>query len=164
MNERSVKCCIYAESLVNMSEGESWGAEVVASVRKFALQNSLEYNGNGQVGSVLGRLLSESPNLRSDAKRLMSIVSEEVENANTMALKEGLDAVRAELERVAPDALEREKHRKIEGLKELPGDTGSVVLRFAPNPNGPLTLGHSRGVVRYRYQSQTSPPSSLSVD
>jgi len=147
VNERSVKCCIYAESLVNMSEGEGWGAEVVASVRKFALQNSLEYNGNGQVGSVLGRLLSESPNLRSDAKRLMSIVSEEVENANTMALKEGLDAVRAELERVAPDALEREKHRKIKGLKELPGDTGSVVLRFAPNPNGPLTLGHSRGVV-----------------
>ena len=101
-------------------------------MRKFALLNSLEYNGNGQVGSVLGRLLSESPNLRSDAKRLMSIVSEEVENANTMALKEGLDAVRAELERVAPDALEREKHRKIEGLKELPGDTGSKRPQIRP--------------------------------
>jgi glutamyl-tRNA synthetase len=45
------------------------------------------------------------------------------------------------------EALEREKHRKAEGLKELPGDTSRVVLRFAPNPNGPLTLGHSRGVV-----------------
>ena len=142
-----MKCCIYSESSVIMSESDGWSAEVVTAVRKFALQNALEYNGEGQSGSVLGRLLSERPELRPEAKRLMGIVSEEVESANAMAMDEGVDAVRAELERSAPDALEREKHRKIEGLKELPGNTSSVVLRFAPNPNGPLTLGHSRGVV-----------------
>jgi len=142
-----VKCCIYAESLVIMSESHGWSPEVVAAVRKFALQNALEYNGEGQAGSVLGRLLAERPELRPEAKRLMSIVSEEVASANAMAVDKGVDAVRAELERSAPDALEREKHRKIEGLKELPGSISSVVLRFAPNPNGPLTLGHSRGVV-----------------
>ncbi len=142
-----MKCCIYSESSVIMSESDGWSAEVVTAVRKFALQNALEYDGEGQSGSVLGRLLSERPELRPEAKRLMGIVSEEVESANAMAMDEGVDAVRAELERSAPDALEREKHRKIEGLKELPGNTSSVVLRFAPNPNGPLTLGHSRGVV-----------------
>ena len=142
-----MKCCIYSESSVIMSESDGWSAEVVTAVRKFALQNALEYYGEGQSGSVLGRLLSERPELRPEAKRLMGIVSEEVESANAMAMDEGVDAVRAELERSAPDALEREKHRKIEGLKELPGNTSSVVLRFAPNPNGPLTLGHSRGVV-----------------
>jgi len=142
-----VKCCIYSESSVIMSESDEWSAEVVTAVRKFALQNALEYDGEGQAGSVLGRLLSERPELRPEAKRLMGIVSGEVERANAMAMDEGVDAVRAELERSAPDALEREKHRKIEGLKELPGNTSSVVLRFAPNPNGPLTLGHSRGVV-----------------
>ena len=142
-----MKCCIYSESSVIMSESDEWSAEVVTAVRKFALQNALEYDGEGQAGSVLGRLLSERPELRPEAKRLMGIVSGEVERANAMAMDEGVDAVRAELERSAPDALEREKHRKIEGLKELPGNTSSVVLRFAPNPNGPLTLGHSRGVV-----------------
>ena len=142
-----MKCCIYSESSVIMSESDGWSAEVVTAVRKFALQNALEYGGEGQAGSVLGRLLSERPELRPEAKRLMGIVSGEVERANAMAMDEGVDAVRAELERSAPDALEREKHRKIEGLKELPGNTSSVVLRFAPNPNGPLTLGHSRGVV-----------------
>ena len=142
-----MKCCIYSESSVIMSESDEWSAEVATAVRKFALQNALEYDGEGQAGSVLGRLLSERPELRPEAKRLMGIVSGEVERANAMAMDEGVDAVRAELERSAPDALEREKHRKIEGLKELPGNTSSVVLRFAPNPNGPLTLGHSRGVV-----------------
>ena len=96
---------------------------------------------------MLGRLLSEKPDLRPEAKRLMEIVAYEVSAANTLAQADGLDAVRAELEQSAPDALEREKHRKAEGLKELPGDTSAVVLRFAPNPNGPLSLGHSRGVV-----------------
>ena len=34
-----------------------------------------------------------------------------------------------------------------ESRLSLPGDTKGVVMRFAPNPNGPLTLGHARGVV-----------------
>ena len=55
--------------------------------------------------------------------------------------------VRAELEGIDPEALERQRHKKKEGLRDLPGDTSNVVLRFAPNPNGPLTIGHSRGVV-----------------
>ncbi|MBM3308804.1 MAG: glutamate--tRNA ligase [Candidatus Altiarchaeales archaeon] len=29
----------------------------------------------------------------------------------------------------------------------LKGDTSKVVMRFAPNPNGPPTLGHARGIV-----------------
>jgi glutamyl-tRNA synthetase len=29
----------------------------------------------------------------------------------------------------------------------LPGDTSGVVMRFAPNPNGPPTLGHARGII-----------------
>ena len=95
-----------------MVDSDGWSAEVVAAVRKFSLQNALEYDGAGQAGSVLGRLLSEKPELRTEAKRLMGIVSEEVAAANTLALEEGIDAVRAELERSAPEALEREKHSK----------------------------------------------------
>ncbi|MFH1403114.1 MAG: glutamate--tRNA ligase [Candidatus Altiarchaeota archaeon] len=30
---------------------------------------------------------------------------------------------------------------------KLPGDPEGAVMRFAPNPNGPLTIGHARGVV-----------------
>ncbi|MFH0860083.1 MAG: glutamate--tRNA ligase [Candidatus Altiarchaeota archaeon] len=29
---------------------------------------------------------------------------------------------------------------------KLPGDTSNVVMRFAPNPNGPPTIGHARGI------------------
>ena len=88
-----------------MAESDGWSADVVAAVRKFALQNALEYHGAGQAGSVLGRLLSERADLRPEAKRLMGIVANEVSAANALAQADGLDAVRAELERSAPDAL-----------------------------------------------------------
>lgn len=130
-----------------MADSDDWDSDIVAAVRKYALQNAVEYTGQGQAGSVLGRLLSEREDLRSMAKQLRDLVETEVVAANSLAESNGIEYVREELARTAPEALEREKHRKAEGLRELPGDTSRVILRFAPNPNGPLTLGHSRGVV-----------------
>lgn len=147
MSTRSVKCCFSAVSPGIMADSGGWDPDIVAAVRKYALQNAVEYAGQGQAGSVLGRLLSEREDLRRKAKQLRDLIETEVTAANSLAESHGIEHVRKELERTAPEALEREKHRKAEGLKELPGDTSRVVLRFAPNPNGPLTLGHSRGVV-----------------
>ena len=124
-----------------------WAREIEFIVRKYALQNSLEYNGKGKSGSVLGRILSERTDLREKARSLKKLVEEEVEEANKIAKNQGLEVVKEILEELAPDALVRKKQVKNTGLKELPGDTSAVILRFAPNPNGPLSLGHSRGVI-----------------
>ncbi len=132
----------------NMSESGAWGEDIVQAVRKYALQNSVEYNGQGKEGSVLGRLLSEMQELRPRAKELRELVRLHVIEANRIASEEGVDAVRKILEDSNPEALHREKQKKRVGLPDLPNSVrGKVTLRFAPNPNGPLTLGHSRGVV-----------------
>jgi len=130
-----------------MGDAEGFGPEDIQTVRKYALQNAIEYDGKGKSGSVLGRVLAERSDLRPHAKRLMNLIDFEVEQANSLANQEGLEVVRTELEGIDPGALKRERHKKKEGLRELPGDTSKVVLRFAPNPNGPLSIGHSRGVV-----------------
>ncbi len=142
-----VKCNPCPVKTVGMSQEVDWGSEVSLTVRKYALQNSIEYNGKGESGSVLGRVLSEREDLRSRAKELLQLVKEEVRSANFLFEEKGSKEVVSELEAIDPEALEREKHKKAEGLKDLPGDTSQVVLRFAPNPNGPLSIGHSRGVV-----------------
>ena len=130
-----------------MPATDDWGADIIATVRKYALQNAVEYNGKGQVGSVLGRLLSERADLRSRAKELKSLVMNEVDAANELADKEGVEAARTALSATNPEALSRQKQQKRIGLKPLPNAIkGAVILRFAPNPNGPLTLGHARGV------------------
>ena len=125
-----------------------WDLATVETVRKYAMQNTLEYNGQGQSGSVLGRLLGERADLRPHAKSLRTLVEKEVQAANQMAQNQGLESVREVLAASNPDALERQKQQKRIGLKPLPNAIeGEVILRFAPNPNGPLTIGHSRGVV-----------------
>jgi len=129
-----------------MADSE-WDLETIATVRKYAMQNTVEYDGAGQAGSVLGRLLGERADLRARARDLKSLVEAEVNAANEMASTSGVDAVREALAASNPEALERQKQQKRIGLKPLPNATeGEVILRFAPNPNGPLTIGHARGV------------------
>lgn len=131
-----------------MSEERKWDSDIENIVRKYALQNSLEYNGEGKSGSVLGRIMSERKDLRKLAKILKNYVEEEVERANSLAKENGTEYIRELLTKENPDALIRKKQVRREGLPELKNaEKGKVVLRFAPNPNGPLTIGHSRGVV-----------------
>ena len=106
-----VKCHLCLVKSIRMNEPHDWDSDVIGVVRKYALQNAVEYDGKGRSGSVLGRLLSERKDLRQIASELMVLVDAEVSAANSMAASQGVDAVRAELERSAPEALEREKHQ-----------------------------------------------------
>ena len=126
---------------------DAWDDETILTVRKYALQNALEYDGAGQVGSTLGRLLAERQDLRSRAKDLSSIVRDEVSRANSLIHSEGAASVRILIEGIDPEAVQRTKQTKREGLKPLENISDEIVLRFAPNPNGPLSIGHARGVV-----------------
>ena len=131
-----------------MPDEDEWGPGIFSAIRKYALQNAVEYNGSGKSGSVLGRLLSEFPELRTNAKELVPMISKQVDEANMLANNHGLDYVKEILEETNPEALNREKQKKRVGLPDLEVNNGKgVILRFAPNPNGPLSIGHSRGVV-----------------
>ena len=74
-----------------MSEEHKWGSDIENIVRKYALQNSLEYNGEGKCGSVLGRIMSERKDLRKQAKILKNYVEEEVKKANSLAKENGTE-------------------------------------------------------------------------
>ena len=64
-------------------------------------------------------------------------------------LRQGLEHIQSILEAEAAHLLEgRQKQEKREGLPELKNVDGKKpVFRFAPNPNGPLSFGHARGIV-----------------
>ena len=131
-----------------MVDEDEWGPGIFSAIRKYALQNAVEYNGSGKSGSVLGRLLSEFPELRGNAKDLVPIISMQVDEANMLANNHGLGHIREILKETNPEALKREKQKKKVGLPDIEVTDGKeVILRFAPNPNGPLSIGHSRGVV-----------------
>ena len=117
-------------------------------IRHLALQNSLQYDGKGQAGSVISRIMGSRADLRQYGKFIAPLVGKAVGEANAMAASDGLDAIQAILESEAPHLLEKKVQTRREGLPELPNlDNRKPVLRFAPNPNGPLSFGHSRGLV-----------------
>ena len=122
--------------------------ETLDLIRHLALQNSYQYDGKGQAGSVISRIMGSRADLRPHGKHVAPLVAKEVAKANALAQSEGLDSIREILENEAPDLLERKVQTRREGLPELPNLNGrKPVLRFAPNPNGPLSFGHSRGLV-----------------
>lgn len=123
-------------------------AETAKTIRHYALQNAIEYEGKGQAGSVIGRLMGERSDLRQHGRYISPIVAKAVLQANELAQEEGLEVLMDILETEAPHLLEKRVKERREGLPELPNAVkGKVVLRFAPNPNGPLSFGHGRGVV-----------------
>ena len=79
--------------------------------------------------------------------KFAQLAAKEVADANALASQEGLEHIQAILQNEAPEMLEKKVHTRREGLPDLPNLKGKPVLRFAPNPNGPLSFGHSRGLV-----------------
>ena len=105
-----------------MADSE-WDTETVATVRKYAMQNAVEYAGAGQAGSVLGRLLGERSDLRARARDLKALVEAEVE-------ADGL-AKHADEESL-PEARE-ERESETEDEKSLVGEhEPQVVQRIIP--------------------------------
>ncbi|MDP6870338.1 MAG: glutamate--tRNA ligase [Candidatus Poseidoniaceae archaeon] len=122
--------------------------EISDLIRHLALQNSLQYDGKGQAGSVMSRIMGNREDLRAHGKEIAPIVAKEVGTANQLASDNGLNSIEEILQNEAPHLLEKKIQTRREGLPDLPNlNNRKPVLRFAPNPNGPLSLGHSRGLV-----------------
>jgi glutamyl-tRNA synthetase len=111
---------------------------------KYALQNAVRYGGKATEGPVVSKVFGERPDLRQRAKEVVEIVKKVVQKVNSMSLEEQ----RKELETKFPELLEEKKVEEKKGLPPLPGvKEGSLVVRFAPNPDGPLHLGNARAAV-----------------
>ncbi len=120
-------------------------AEIRDLIEKYALQNAVKYRAAPNAGAVMGKLMGEHPELRAKAKEVSPLVREvlaEVERGSPQEWQKRLEAL-------APELLEELTLRKEpeKGLPALEGAEGGAVMRFAPNPNGPPTLGSARGII-----------------
>lgn len=115
-----------------------------ALARKYALQNAVRFGGKVDPKALSGKILGERADLRPRARDLMPILSQVAEEISALSP----EAQRRELEALDPGLLEKKVVEQRTGLRRLPNDeVPQIVMRFAPNPNGPATLGHSRGMV-----------------
>ncbi|MCJ7445561.1 MAG: glutamate--tRNA ligase [Methanotrichaceae archaeon] len=119
--------------------------EIRALIEKYALQNAIKYNATPNAGAVMGKLMGEHKELRSQAKDISPIMQYILVEVNKMAPEEW----KKRLELIAPQLLDELLERKepTKGLPPLEGAENGVVMRFAPNPNGPPTIGSARGII-----------------
>lgn len=110
-------------------------------ILRHALKNAVLHDGKADVKAVMNKVIGDKP--KADRKKLASEVKKIVVDVN----KKSIAVQKKELLKIWPDALEK----KPEKPKELPALLGAVkgkvVLRFAPNPNGAMTLGAARGLI-----------------
>jgi len=109
---------------------------------RHALINALEHDGKADLQAVLGRVLSENPELRNKIKEIIPIIREVVEEINYKPMEE----IKRMFEDLGITIKKKEKVEKV--LPELnKTKKGKSVFRLAPYPSGPLHIGNARMVL-----------------
>jgi len=106
--------------------------------RKYALRNAVEHGGECNPGAVIGKIFAEEEfENKGEVTQTAQKVCQEV---NELSLEEQEE----ELEDYEFDIPEKKEHDPIPDLDV--DEDEEVVVRFAPNPNGPPHIGHARGM------------------
>ena len=117
--------------------------DIEETIYKYALTNAVEHSNQCQTGSVIGMVMSKNPEMRKDPKTVSMIAGKMTAKVNKLSP----DEQKAELEKYGGVQEHKRENTKPKGLPELKNTEDGVVLRFAPNPSGPLHIGHARAAI-----------------
>ena len=112
--------------------------ELEEIARKYALKNAVEHGGECNPGAVIGKIFAEED--FEDKGEVTQAAQKVCQEVNGLSQEEQEE----EISRYEYEEPEKEEHDPIPDLDV--DEDEEVVVRFAPNPNGPPHIGHARGM------------------
>jgi glutamyl-tRNA synthetase len=121
-------------------------------ILKYALNNALMFNGKANIGSVIGKVLQEKPELKSKIKELQPLVKETVDEVNALPLEDQ----KVKLDKLDVKPIPKKKQEKKGELPDLKNAIkGKFITRIPPEPSKYLHIGHALSfLINYLYSKK----------
>jgi len=110
------------------------------------LKNAIEFQGKPNKKAVMGKLMAQRPDLRSQTKEINPLLDDIIQEISKLSIEQQIEKV-LQLDPHALDKKESKEEEKI--LPDLPNikNFKKIVMRLAPYPSGALHIGNARMVI-----------------
>ncbi len=119
--------------------------EIKKEIRKLALQNAVEHEGQTRDKTILAKILGAIPELRQKVQKISPVIAEIVSEINQIPLEQQQKEIAEKYPELLQVKEKKPEQNVLPALRNTEGKT--IITRFPPAPNGYPHIGHAKAAI-----------------